>query len=115
MELARCLELHEKGVYPLFLLLFIRPDNQYFQSESFTAPDSQQMAKGAQSIASYHGSSGPVQVAFPDAMYGGPQQKAFANTIVGLTGINLLEDPNGGNPNCVSITPLASLTIFSPT
>ena len=73
------------------------------------------MVKGAQSIASYHGSSGPVQVAFPDAMYGGPQQKAFASTIVGLTGIHLFKDLNGGNPNSVSITPLASLIIFSST
>lgn len=67
------------------------------------------MAKGAQSIASYHGYSGPVQVTYPDAMYGGPQQLAFVDTIVGLTGLNHSEDLNGGTPNCVSITPLASL------
>lgn len=39
-------------------------------------------------------------------MYGGPQQQAFIDTIVGLTGINRYKDLNGGTPNCVSITPL---------
>lgn len=39
-------------------------------------------------------------------MYGGPQQTAFVDTIVGLTGINHFKDLNGGTPNCVSITPL---------
>jgi choline dehydrogenase len=76
------------------------------KSETFSAPNSQQAAKGAQSIASYHGTQGPVQVTYPDLMYGGPQQTAFVNTIVGLTGINHYKDLNGGTPNCVSITPL---------
>ncbi|KAF8961146.1 hypothetical protein BDZ97DRAFT_1940106 [Flammula alnicola] len=76
------------------------------KSETFSPPNSQQAAKGAQSISSYHGFSGPVQVTYPDLMYGGPQQPAFVNTIVGLTGINHFKDLNGGTPNCVSITPL---------
>ncbi|KAF8815895.1 alcohol oxidase [Phlegmacium glaucopus] len=76
------------------------------KSETFSAPNSQQAAKGAQSIASYHGFSGPVQVTYPDLMYGGPQQTAFVDTIVGLTGISHFKDLNGGTPNCVSITPL---------
>jgi len=75
------------------------------KSETFSAPNAQQAAKGAQSIASYHGYSGPVQVTYPDLMYGGPQQPAFVNTIVGLTGIKHYKDLNGGTPNCVSITP----------
>ena len=82
------------------------------QSETFSPPNSQQAAKGAQSIPSYHGFSGPVQVTYPDDMYGGPQQPAFVNTIVELTGINHSEDLNGGTPNCVSITPL--VCFFSP-
>jgi choline dehydrogenase len=77
------------------------------QSEGFSPPNAQQAAKGAQYIPSYHGMSGPVQVTYPDAMYGGPQQPDFVNTIVGLTGIPHSEDLNGGSPNCVSITPLA--------
>ncbi|CAK5284092.1 unnamed protein product [Mycena citricolor] len=76
-------------------------------AEGFSAPNDQQAAKGAQSIASYHGTSGPVQVTYPDLMYGGPQQPAFVDTIVGLTGINHYKDLNGGTPNCVSITPLS--------
>ncbi|TFK33762.1 hypothetical protein BDQ12DRAFT_766091 [Crucibulum laeve] len=75
-------------------------------SETFSPPNSQQAAKGAQSIPSYHGSSGPVQVTYPDLMYGGPQQPKFIDTIVGLTGITHSADLNGGAPNCVSITPL---------
>ncbi|KAI0716163.1 alcohol oxidase [Cerioporus squamosus] len=77
------------------------------KAESFSAPNAQQMAKGAQSIASYHGTTGPVQVTYPDEMYGGPQMPAFVNTIVNLTGIAHYKDLNGGTPNCVSITPLS--------
>ncbi|KAJ6555221.1 GMC oxidoreductase-domain-containing protein [Mycena vulgaris] len=77
------------------------------KAEAFSAPNAQQAAKGAQSIASYHGTTGPVQVTYPDLMYGGPQQPAFIDTIVGLTGISHFKDLNGGTPNCVSITPLS--------
>ena len=83
----------------------------YIQAETFSAPNAQQQAKGAQSIASYHGTSGPVQATYPDLMYGGPQQPAFINTVVNLTGINHYKDINGGTPNAVSITPLVSFPI----
>lgn len=76
------------------------------QAETFSAPNAQQAAKGAQSIASYHGTTGPVQVTYPDEMYGGPQMPDFVQTIVNLTGIAHYKDLNGGTPNCVSITPL---------
>ncbi|KAF8801020.1 FAD/NAD(P)-binding domain-containing protein [Phlegmacium glaucopus] len=79
---------------------------KYLSSETLSAPHSQQAAKGAQSFASYHGFSGPVQVTYPDLMYGRPRQTAFVDTIVGLTGINHSKDLNGGTPNYVSITPL---------
>ncbi|KAF7368744.1 Glucose oxidase [Mycena venus] len=81
--------------------------NYMKKAETFSAPNAGQAAKGAQSIASYHGTSGPVQVTYPDAMYGGPQQAAFINTITNLTGISHFKDLNGGTPNCVSITPLS--------
>ncbi|KAJ7896341.1 hypothetical protein B0H14DRAFT_500451 [Mycena olivaceomarginata] len=81
--------------------------NYMKKAEAFSAPNAQQAAKGAQSIASYHGTSGSVQVTYPDLMYGGPQQPAFVNTIVNLTGISHFQDLNGGTPNCVSITPLS--------
>ncbi|KAI0638751.1 alcohol oxidase [Trametes polyzona] len=76
------------------------------KAESFSAPNDQQRAKGADSIASYHGTQGPVQVTYPDQMYGGPQMKAFVATVVGLTHMPHFRDLNGGTPNCVSITPL---------
>ncbi|KAG7096632.1 hypothetical protein E1B28_004049 [Marasmius oreades] len=79
--------------------------NYMKKSEGFSAPNDQQAAKGAQSVASYHGSNGPVQVTYPDAMYGGPQQQSFIDTIQSLTGITRCPDLNGGSPNCVSITP----------
>ncbi|KAF8593211.1 hypothetical protein BDV93DRAFT_566788 [Ceratobasidium sp. AG-I] len=34
-------------------------------SETFSAPNSEQAAKGAQSVADYHGATGPVQVTYP--------------------------------------------------
>ncbi|KAJ3767556.1 alcohol oxidase [Lentinula raphanica] len=76
------------------------------KSEAFSAPNDQQAAKGAESVADYHGYSGPVQVTYPDAMYGGPQQPDFISTIVDLTGIEHCPDLNGGASNCVSMTPL---------
>ncbi|KIY66412.1 GMC oxidoreductase [Cylindrobasidium torrendii FP15055 ss-10] len=76
------------------------------KSETFSAPNDQQKAKGAQSNADYHGTSGPVQITYPDLMYGGPQQGAFLETIVDLTGISHEADINGGQGNGVSYTPL---------
>lgn len=78
----------------------------YPQSETFSPPNSQQAARGAQYIDSYHGYNGPVQVTFPNDMYGGPEQQGFIDSIVSLTGINRYKDLNGGTPNCVSMTPL---------
>ncbi|TFL03641.1 hypothetical protein BDV98DRAFT_603041 [Pterulicium gracile] len=76
------------------------------KSETFSPPNSQQAAKGAQFIDTYHGYNGPVQVTYPDRMYGGPQQPAFIETIMKLTGIKRYKDLNGGTPNCVSMTPV---------
>ncbi|PPR03689.1 hypothetical protein CVT24_007410 [Panaeolus cyanescens] len=76
------------------------------KSESFTPPSKEQALKGAQSVNSYHGFSGPVHVAFPQEMFGGPQQTAFVDTLINLTNINHSKDLNGGHPNCVSLTPL---------
>ncbi|KAF5346398.1 hypothetical protein D9758_012758 [Tetrapyrgos nigripes] len=76
------------------------------KSEGFSAPNDQQKAKGAQSKDSYHGTNGPLQVTFPDEMYGGPQQPAFINTITNLTGIKHIADLAGGHGNAVSMTPL---------
>lgn len=84
---------------------------QRFQSETFSAPNDNQKSKGAQFTSSYHGYSGPLQVTYPDEMYAGPQQPAFVDTIVDLTGITHCPDLNGGSPNCVSITPVVWLEL----
>jgi choline dehydrogenase len=76
------------------------------KAEAFSPPTPQQTAKGAQYINSYHGYTGPVQVKFPEAMHGGPQQGAFTETIMSITGIERRADVNGGAPNGVSFTPL---------
>ncbi|KAL0579083.1 hypothetical protein V5O48_002925 [Marasmius crinis-equi] len=76
------------------------------KSEGFSGPNDQQSAKGAQQVAEYHGTDGPVQVTYPDEMYGGPQQKNFISTISSLTGIEHSADLNGGGTNCVSMTPV---------
>jgi len=77
------------------------------KAETFSPPNPDQAAKGAQHIDSYHGFTGPVQTTFPDEIYGGPQQTAFIDTITSITGIQHFQDLNGGRPNCVSITPLS--------
>ncbi|KAF9517618.1 GMC oxidoreductase [Hydnum rufescens UP504] len=80
------------------------------KAESFTPPNSGQLAKGANSISSYHGFTGPVHAAFPlyglssKLMYGGPQEPAFASVMVKF-GLVKYKDLNGGTPNCVSFTP----------
>lgn len=79
--------------------------NYMKKAETWSGPNDQQRAKGADGVDSYHGFNGPVQVTFPDDMYGGPQQKAFAQSIQTLTGIAKSPDLNGGQPNCVSFTP----------
>lgn len=84
------------------------------QAETFSAPNAQQQAKGAASIASYHGTTGPVQVTYPDEMYGGPQMPAFVDTMVNVTGIKHFKDLNGGTPNCVSITPFVCSSSHRP-
>jgi choline dehydrogenase len=56
-------------------------------------------------VDSYHGSNGPVQVTFPDDMFGGPQQGAFVQAIQSATGIAKCRDINGGQANCVAYTP----------
>ncbi|KAF9508779.1 GMC oxidoreductase [Hydnum rufescens UP504] len=76
------------------------------KAESFSAPTSQQRAKGADYVASCHGSRGPVNVAFPNLMYGGPQQSYFASVMVKF-GLAKNPDLNGGTPNCVSFPPLS--------
>ncbi|EJD48758.1 glucose oxidase [Auricularia subglabra TFB-10046 SS5] len=75
------------------------------RAESFSAPNDGQRAKGANSVASYHGTAGPVAVTFPDDMYGGSHQKFFQQTVTNLTGLPLSPDLNGGEPNCVSFVP----------
>lgn len=89
------------SLYVVFLDVLI-----LLQAETFSAPNAGQKAKGADSIASYHGTAGPVQVTYPDLMFGGPEQPAFVNSIVNLTGIAHYKDLNGGTSNCVSITPV---------
>ncbi|KAK1232771.1 hypothetical protein PQX77_004096 [Marasmius sp. AFHP31] len=76
------------------------------KSEGFSGPNGQQSEKGAQQVPEYHGTDGPVQVTYPDEMYGGPQQKNFISTITSLTGIEHSPDLNGGAANCVSMTPV---------
>jgi len=75
------------------------------KAEDFSAPNSQQKAKGATSVSSFHGTSGPVQVTFPDAIYGGPQQPDFAQTVSNVTGLVHSADLSGGSPNCVAFVP----------
>lgn len=78
------------------------------QSETWSAPNDQQRKKGADSVDAFHGFNGPVQVTFPDAMYGGPQQPAFVQSVQSITGIAKCQDINGGRPNCVAYTPNVS-------
>ena len=86
---------------PLLLLLTVWRLIE-LKAEGYSAPNAQQRAKGAGSVASYHGTSGPVQVTFPDAMYGGPQQPDFVSTMQALTNITHCQDLNGGDVNCVA-------------
>ncbi|KAL5634055.1 hypothetical protein ACGC1H_006030 [Rhizoctonia solani] len=76
------------------------------KSEGFSAPNSDQTSKGAQYTSSYHGKSGPLQVGFPNLMFGGPQQSAFIKTIGNTHNVSFCPDLNGGSPTCASYIPL---------
>ncbi|KAF5371327.1 hypothetical protein D9758_004222 [Tetrapyrgos nigripes] len=76
------------------------------KSQDYSPPTNQNQAAGAGVVLAYHGTSGPVQVKYPDGMYKGPQQPAFIDTITNLTGIQHVSDMNGGDGNAVSMTPL---------
>lgn len=90
-----------------FYLTTLMSGFNFVKAEAFSPPNKAQADKGAQFVGSYHGFNGPVQVTYPEDMYGGPQQGAFIDTIFSLIGINRSKDLNGGQPNCVSITPLS--------
>ena len=75
------------------------------QAEGFSPPNSQQRAKGADWEEEYHGVAGPVQATFPDRMFGGPQNAAFIEVMMNLTGIKHCADLDSGTPNCVAIAP----------
>jgi len=76
------------------------------KAESFTPPDARQEGKGAEYVASDHGYSGPIQVSYPEEMFSGPQQDAFMDAVVSITGMKRVKDMNGGQPNGISKTPL---------
>ena len=74
---AQFMTAHKTSMMPL---LNFSPTDQaanlgwnWSKAEKFDDPSA---AKGADSSPSYHGSFGPVNVAFAQKMYGGPQQKA---------------------------------------
>lgn len=109
MELAKYVWIHEEGSrHPGNPV--VRIDTSV-QSENFTAPSAAQVAKGANSIAADHGTSGPVQVSFPTAMFGGNQQISFVNATNNLFGLVYSPDLSTGSPNCVSLVPLVRIKI----
>ncbi|CAG8516117.1 5634_t:CDS:2 [Acaulospora colombiana] len=96
---------------------FLKPEESYLnwtwnsmfsymnKAETFSPPNSEQRAKGADAVNDYHGYSGPVQITFPSKMYGGPQQGAFVKSIQSAVGIKKCADISGGDANCVAYTP----------
>ncbi|KAJ7890366.1 alcohol oxidase [Mycena leptocephala] len=75
------------------------------KSENFMPPTADQIAKGAESIPSFHGSSGPVHSSFSHGLYGGPQEPAFLAAATNASGIVHCPDLSAGHPNCVSLSP----------
>ncbi|TCD69119.1 hypothetical protein EIP91_008595 [Steccherinum ochraceum] len=75
------------------------------KAENFTSPSVDQRALGANWIASFHGTSGPVNAEFFNPLHDGPQAPAFAATAMNVTGIAHSKDINSGSPNAVSFTP----------
>ncbi|KAJ6558835.1 glucose-methanol-choline oxidoreductase [Mycena vulgaris] len=77
------------------------------KSENFMPPTVDQIAKGAESIPAFHGTSGPVHAAFSHGMYAGPQLPAFIASAMNASGIEHCKDLSAGNPNCVTVNPLS--------
>ncbi|KAH9920535.1 alcohol oxidase [Epithele typhae] len=75
------------------------------KAEGFSPPNAQQRAKGAASVAAFHGTNGPVQATFPNAMFRGPENPAFISAVTNLTGTPYCKDFSSGTPTCVSLSP----------
>jgi len=77
------------------------------KAESFSPPNDEQRAKGANYNPDYHGYSGPVQVTFPSKMYG-QQMKAFHDVCATNFSIPHSDDPAGGSAAVVGFVPNVS-------
>jgi choline dehydrogenase len=75
--------------------------------ESFSLPTPEQRSHGADAVPSYHGYTGPVHVTFPQAIFTGPEQPAFRDTL-GKLGVSISKDLNGGESNVVAFIPSVS-------
>ncbi|WVQ79040.1 hypothetical protein IAT38_001132 [Cryptococcus sp. DSM 104549] len=83
-------------------------EGMYFgmlKSEGFSAPNNQQKEAGASSNPSYHNTSGPVQVTYPDGIYHGPQQKYFQTVVSTNFSVAYAPDADGGFANVVAFHP----------
>jgi hypothetical protein len=85
------------------------------KSENFMPPTADQIAKGAESIPAFHGSSGPVHSSFSHGLYGGPQEPAFLAAATNASGIVHCPDLSAGHPNCVSLSPQVGRCILATT
>ncbi|KZV75303.1 GMC oxidoreductase [Peniophora sp. CONT] len=75
------------------------------KAERFSPPNATQRAIGADYVADDHGYDGPVHVAFPTDILTGPADPYFIDTIRNVTGIKLIPDASGGDPNGVVWVP----------
>ncbi|KAL7419681.1 hypothetical protein Q5752_005595 [Cryptotrichosporon argae] len=75
------------------------------RAEGFSAPNSAQQAAGASSNASYHNTTGPLGVTYPDGIYQGPQQKYFKQVASESFAIPASADADGGDAAVVAFHP----------
>ncbi|CED83784.1 glucose oxidase [Phaffia rhodozyma] len=80
------------------------------KAERIYPPNDDQRAAGANYNPEYHGTSGPLEVTFPQYMYKGPGQPNFNKTISESFGVPYSPDLNGGSAAVVSFT----LTTLNP-
>lgn len=84
------------------------------KAEHFTAPTSDQTSLGASYEGQYHGSSGPLQVGYPDGMYKGPQQADFYTVASRNFSVATSTDADGGKAANVAYHPNVRVPVLKP-
>ena len=79
------------------------------KSEGFSSPNDNQKKAGADAVADYHNTDGPLQVTYPDGIYQADHQKYFKTVLSTNFSVPASPDADGGDAAVVAFHPNVSL------